>query len=138
MSRGKATNNTAIEGSDDLRKPDIEDNKEFITVKKENERLNVSIENFKEEINSYEVKLSQVKAERDRYKKKIMQMQQTIRQIATPPLIIGTVEAVLKGEERRAVVKIANGQSFISPFPYDLEPKPGDTVGLTQNSMLIA
>jgi proteasome regulatory subunit len=138
MSRGKATNNTAIDGSDDLGTPDIEDSKEFISIKKENERLNVSIENFKEEINSYEVKLSQVKAERDRYKKKIIQMQQTIKQISTPPLVIGTVEAILKGEERRAVVKIANGQSFISPYPYDLEPKPGDTVGLTQNSMLIA
>ena len=137
MSRGKVGNNPAIDGNEEIRLKNLEDNKEVLITKKENERLADKIEFYKEELNSYEVKLSQVKAERDRYKKKIIQMQQTIKQIAMPPLIIGTVDAVLKGEDRRAVVKIANGQSFISAYPYDLEPKPGDLVGLSQNSMLI-
>ena len=138
MARGKGADNSAVKTKNEVGLPEIEKNKDYNLLKERNEFLNEKVEKLTEQINSYEVRLNQVKTERERFKKKIVQMQMTIKQMASPPLIIGTIEYIFKGEDKRAVVKIANGQSFISPYPHDLSINIGDTVGISQNSMLIA
>ncbi|MHA1584644.1 MAG: AAA family ATPase [Promethearchaeota archaeon] len=85
-----------------------------------------------------EMELQSALADRDMYRRKYLDGQTKITQLASNPLIVGFVEKILiESDQSRALVRLASNQMFVCQFDPNILIEEGDTVALHQKSMAI-
>ena len=84
-----------------------------------------------------EMKLQNVIAERDMYKRKYLESQSKLEQLNSNPFPVAVVEKIITEDENRAVVRLISGQMFVCRYDPNLEIHEGDNVALHQRSMSI-
>ncbi|UYP45362.1 Proteasome-activating nucleotidase [Candidatus Lokiarchaeum ossiferum] len=84
-----------------------------------------------------EMKLQNVLADRDMYKRKFLEAQTKLEQLNLNPLPVAVVEKLITEDENRAVVRLISGQMFVCHYDPNLAIHEGDNVALHQRSMSI-
>jgi proteasome regulatory subunit len=84
-----------------------------------------------------EMELHALRADRDMYKRRLMEAQAKLEQMTGTPFPVGVVECVLPKPQNRAIVRLISGQTFVCAMPPELVLKEGDNVALHQRSMSI-